>query len=93
MPSISGAVGQETPLPQVNVAELLRFTTRLPPTAEKPPPLAENCTWPGPLPRLRVKSPAASSTTPPSSVRLLPVGNAAELLSRRTPPETVVGPV
>ena len=65
---------------------------RLAPTAEKPPPLAVNCTWPGPLPKLPVKSPAASSTTPPSSVRLLAVGKAAELLSRRMPPETVVGP-
>ena len=70
-----------------------RFTTRFAPTAAKPPPLTVNCTWPGPLPRLRVKSAGGQFDHAAVEHQIAAAGKAAELLSRKMLPETVVGPV
>ena len=92
--------GRNEPEPHVTgAAEPPRLTVRAAPVAAKPP-APVNCTSVAPVPRGRVKSPAARSMTPPPSVRLavppvaaMPPGRAVALARRSTPPETTVAPV
>ena len=72
---------------------------RFAPTAPKPP-VAENWTWPAPVPTAREKSPTASSTAPPARLRLsrppvtpLPPGRELAVVRRTAPAVTRVWPV